>query len=108
MGIDVRDMPNEAAASLPDRFREAGFDCEVSQKPHPQKPDVVVTRLRIRRGGDSQFLGWMPVSSKPGQCRVSIGNATGWRRSVQERRSRLQSDVTSIIEQNGGYWPFPN
>ena len=107
VGIDVRDMPSEAATSLPDLLREAGFDIEAGSEPHRRHPDVVITWLRCRRGDDSQGISWMSALSPPGHIRVYIGNATGWRRSVHERRSRLQADVTAIIERNGGYWPFP-
>jgi hypothetical protein len=106
MGADVRDMPNAAAAALPDRHREAGFDVEVSSGPHPQYPGVIVTRAICRRGGDAQRLGWGPASGKPGECRVGIANARSWRRRVRERRFRLQAEVTAIIERSGGYWPF--
>lgn len=107
MGVDVRDMPAEAAAALPDRLREAGFDVEVVSGSHPRDPEVVITRAICRRGGDRQRLGWGPAPGKPGECRVGIANAGGWRRSVRERRYRLQAEVTAIIERGGGYWPFP-
>lgn len=107
MGIDVRDMPDAAAVSLPDRLREAGFDVDVSRSPHPQLPALVVTRILCRRGKDVQTLESRPSGGKPGERRVYIANARGWRRSVRLRRCQLQEDVTSIIEQNGGHWPFP-
>ena len=106
MGFDVRDMPTEAAAALPDRLREAGFDVGVLTGPHPQHPEVIVTRVVCRRGGDEQRLNWGPASGKPGECRIGIANARGWRRSARERRGRLQAEVTAVIEQAGGYWPF--
>jgi hypothetical protein len=106
MGADVRDMPIEAAASLPDRLRKVGYDVEVSSGPHPQYPGVIVTRAICRRGADVQRLGWGPVSGKHGECRVGIANARGWRRSIRKRRYRLQAEVTAIIEQSRGYRPF--
>jgi hypothetical protein len=107
MGVDIRDMPVAAAEALPGRFREAGFDVEVISESHPQYPGVTITRVVCRRGSDEQFVGWSCAAVKPGEYRVSIGNAQGWRRSVRERRYRLQAEVTAIIEQGGGYWPFP-
>ena len=108
MGVDVRDMPIEAVASLPDRLREAGFLVKMCSGPHPQHPEIVVTRAFCRRGGDTQRLVWFPASGKPGECRVVIANARGWSRSIRDRRTRLQEDVTAIIKATGGYWPFPD
>ena len=106
MGTDVRDIPVEAASVLPNRLRKAGFVVEVSIESHPQYPEIVITRAICRRGSDMQRLGWGPALSKPGECRVGIANARGWRRSVRERRYRLQAEITAIIEGGGGYWPF--
>lgn len=36
MGIDIRDIPADAAAALTERFREAGFDVELIVAPDPQ------------------------------------------------------------------------
>lgn len=106
MGTDVRDISAEAALGLPDRLRGAGFQIEISCEPHPHRPEIIITRVICRRGCDEQRLGWDPVADKPGECRIGIANAWGWRRSARERRYRFQQDVTAIIESAGGYWPF--
>ena len=104
MGIDVRDIPAEAAALLPDRLRAAGFEVEVGPVVDPSRPDRVGTRALCRRGRDVQRIGWCRIPGRPEICRVSIGNAWGWRASA---RRRLQAEVTAVIDQNGGCWPFP-
>jgi hypothetical protein len=108
MGVDIRYIPAEAVSALPDRLREAGFVVEIGSETTSQHAGVVVTLAKCRRGGDTQRLGWNPIPGRPGVFCMGIINARGWRRSVRERRERLQAEVTSIIESSGGYSPFPN
>lgn len=99
MGVDIRVMSADPAVALPDRLREAGFVVELRRE---QRPGVVVTLATCRRGGDTQRLGWNAIPGQSGVYHVGIGNAWAWRRTVLERRRRLQDDVTSIIETCGG------
>ena len=99
MGVDIRVMSADPALTLPDRLREAGFVVELRSE---QRPDVVVTLATCRRGRDTQRLGWNSIPGQSGVYHVGIGNAWAWRRTVLERRRRLQDDVTSIIEKCGG------
>ena len=105
MGVDIRDIPAEAVSAIPDKLRHAGFAIEVRNEPDSQHPQIILTLVICRRGKDVQRLGWGP-SGQPGVLRIGIGNVQGWRRSVRDRRSQLQAEVTSIIEASGGYWPF--
>lgn len=108
MGVDIRDIPADAAAALPEQFREAGFDVELIVAPDPQDRGIMVTQAICRRRGDEQRLSWGWKAGKPGDCRIAIANAHGWRRSVRERRDLMQKEITVIIERAGGYWPFPD
>lgn len=106
MGLDERIMSLRSLEVLPDRLREAGFDVDVTHELCSKDPRYTITVLKCRRGVDSQVLTWSPDPERSDECEVYIVNAWAWLSHVHKRRSALQMDVTTIIEQNGGYSSF--
>lgn len=103
MGLDERTMPVRSLAVLPDRLRDAGFEVEVVNESSHDAEDCPITVLKCRRGLDTQLLTWCAESESPDVC-IYIANAWAWRGHVHQRRSAMQAEVTTIIEQNGGYF----
>jgi len=108
MGVGVFDMPGEAAARLLDCLRDAEMGVEVTTRTNPQRPGIVLTRVRCCRGPDVLCLGWDPSPDRPGEYRVWYQVPWGWWPSTRRRRRQFMEEVVRIIEQNGGYWPFPD
>ena len=107
MGHDIRDIPLSALDSIPSHLTDRGFEVTISQKPG-FAPGVTFTQVYCRRGVDCQRLAWASLEHTPGIIRILITNQDGWLPWVRRRRFQLQADVTSAIEDLGGYWPPPN
>ncbi|MDB5336734.1 MAG: hypothetical protein JWN70_2353 [Planctomycetaceae bacterium] len=107
MGLDERVMAVHALVALPDRLRAAGFDVEVTDDSNPEFPNNPITVITCRRGPDSQVLFWSHYPDDSGECSLYIANAWAWIKYIHKRRSMLQADVTSIIEQYGGRSSLP-
>src|SRR4051812_4030645 len=120
MGPDFRVISKSTVEDLPSRLRQAGFDVTVQQK--NLSAGSVEVRAECRRGDDVQIVEWGLYSDtflrrynrepnadwdESKECDVLIWNAWSWWPSTFRRRRRLQKDVTAVIEQAGGYWPFP-
>ncbi|MDB5336219.1 MAG: hypothetical protein JWN70_1838 [Planctomycetaceae bacterium] len=101
MGIDERDMLDADVEVLPDRLRAAGFEIAVSCEPYPGFLDLIVVDVRSADGKDTQ--SFVCIQEQPGQRKIYIANAWSWWPAVQNRRQKLQDDVTAVIDQSGGF-----
>jgi hypothetical protein len=106
MGVDIRDISTESIESLPDHLRSRGFAVTVTIGPNPAPLGGTLTKVECCRGHDVQFIEWGSLEAKPGIRRIAIRNQGGWLWWVRRRRFQLQADVTSAIEELGGYWPY--
>lgn len=104
MDMDVRDIPKDTVASLPEHFRAAGFEVHVTRKANTRFPEVMTTFVSCRRGKDAQVVFWHEEPDER-NWRVYIRCAWGWRAATRARRRRLQADVTAVFEAAGGYFP---
>ena len=106
MGICVITLGRQAAETIPDRLRNAGFEVSVDQtNPNSDFPDFILTRITCGKGKESQYVEWFEDPETPGSCHVHVVNAWAWRKRVYEKRLEFQRSVMKIIESVNGELP---
>jgi hypothetical protein len=65
MGVQIREMPDDAARSLEKSLREAGLIVDVSECATAGVPDLQGSEIRCRRGRDDQVVRLYPLRRRP-------------------------------------------
>jgi hypothetical protein len=106
MGVQIREMPDDAARSLDKALHEAGLTVVLSECTPPGMPDVQGTEIRCRRGKDEQTVRLFPHPRTTGERWIMIPVPWSVRPWVSKRRRDLHLDVVDVIDRNGGHFPF--